>query len=77
MNWRAIRTLVRRDMQVVLQSKSVLLPMIVVPLILVIGMPLLLTFVFRSATPTDPDMSDVMAMVEQLPVDLLEADRRH
>jgi ABC-type Na+ efflux pump permease subunit len=71
MNWRAIKTLVRRDLQVVLQSKSVLLPMIVVPLILVIGMPLFLTVIFRGAAPTDPDISDAVGMVEQLPVDLL------
>jgi ABC-2 type transport system permease protein len=71
MNWRAIRTLIRRDLQVVLQSRSVLLPMIVVPLILVIGLPLFLTFVLRTAPPSDPDVSDMVQLVEQLPVDLL------
>ena len=71
MNWRAIRTLIWRDLQVVLQSKSVLLPMIVLPLILVIGMPLFLAFIFRNVTPADSDVNDIVELVEQLPVDLL------
>jgi ABC-2 type transport system permease protein len=71
MNWRAIRTLIRRDLQVVFQSKSVLLPMIVVPLILVIGMPLFFTFILRSLPPTDPDVNDIVELANQFPVDLL------
>jgi ABC-2 type transport system permease protein len=71
MSWRAIQTLVRRDLQVVLQSKSVLLPMIVVPLILIIALPLLFTFIMRSAAPTDPDVGDIVNMVNQIPVELM------
>ncbi len=39
MNWRAIRAIVRKDLKVVIQSKSVLIPLIVVPLVLLVLLP--------------------------------------
>lgn len=39
MNWRAIRTIVRRDLKVVFKSKAVLIPLIMVPLILLVILP--------------------------------------
>lgn len=39
MNWRAIRTIVDKDLRVVLQNKGVLLPILIVPLILLVLVP--------------------------------------
>ncbi len=71
MNWRAVRAIVRRDLQVVLKSKSVITPMIVVPLILVIIMPLILAVTTRSVDTSNADMAEMLALMEQLPPDLL------
>lgn len=39
MNWRAIRTIMWRDLKVVVRSKAVLLPLIIVPLIFLVIIP--------------------------------------
>lgn len=39
MNWRAIRTLIRRDLRVVVQSKIVMLPIILVPILFTVILP--------------------------------------
>lgn len=70
MNWRAVRALVRRDLQLVLKSKSVVTPMILVPLILVVIMPLILTVTTRGVDTSNADMAEILALLEQLPPDL-------
>lgn len=71
MNERAVRAIIRRDLQVVLQSRAVLIPMIILPLILVVGLPLILGLTTRSASPSDPNMTEIIMLLEQLPPDLL------
>ena len=44
MNARAIRAIVRKDLMVVLQSKAVLLPIVVVPLVMLLVLPVLASF---------------------------------
>ena len=39
MNWRLIWTLIRRDLKVVLKSKAVLIPLLMVPLVLLVLLP--------------------------------------
>ncbi len=41
MNWRAIKTIVRKDLKVVARSRGVLLPLILVPVIMLIALPAL------------------------------------
>jgi ABC-2 type transport system permease protein len=40
MNWRGIRTLIAKDLKVVLRTKAVLIPLIVVSLLIQVLMPL-------------------------------------
>jgi ABC-type Na+ efflux pump permease subunit len=42
MNWRAISAIVRKDVAVALRTKAVAMPLLIVPLLLMVGMPLLL-----------------------------------
>src|SRR5512139_1779252 len=39
MNWRAIGAIIRKDLKVILRSKAVLLPLIIVPVVLQVLMP--------------------------------------
>jgi hypothetical protein len=45
MNWRAIRAIMRKDLQVALQSNAVAMPMLIVPLILVVFLPTIVALV--------------------------------
>ena len=47
MNWPAVRGIIRKDLLVVSQSKAVVIPMIVVPLVIVVLMPLLIGVLAR------------------------------
>jgi ABC-type Na+ efflux pump permease subunit len=52
MNWRAIRTIVVKDLKVVFQSKAVLIPLLVVPVIFMLLMPLGMGVALSSVDPT-------------------------
>ncbi|MBZ0298521.1 MAG: ABC transporter permease subunit [Anaerolineae bacterium] len=67
MNRRAVRALIRRDLQTVLQSKPVLMPMIILPVILVVILPLVIGLAARAADPASPDYADLITLMEQLP----------
>lgn len=51
-DWTAIRTVMRKDLTAIRRSKSITLPMILVPLVLIVAMPLGIGS-FARAAPTD------------------------
>jgi ABC-2 type transport system permease protein len=65
MNMRAVRAIARKDLTVVLQSKSVLLPIIIVPLVLLLVLPIVATFAPQLANV--PGASDLGALLERMP----------
>jgi ABC-2 type transport system permease protein len=65
MNMRAVRAIVRKDLSVVLQSKAVLLPIIIVPLVLLLVLPVIATFAPQLANV--PGASDLGALLERMP----------
>jgi ABC-2 type transport system permease protein len=65
MNMRAVRAIARKDLIVVLQSKSVLLPIIIVPLVLLLVLPIVATFAPQLANV--PGASDLGALLERMP----------
>jgi len=67
MNWRAIAAIIEKDLKIVLQSKSVAIPLIAVPLLVAGILPLLLGIVLRGIDP-----SDVQQMLAVLPPGLLQ-----
>jgi ABC-2 type transport system permease protein len=44
MNWRAVFAIIRKDLKVVLQNKSVLLPIVIIPLVLFVVLPWMAAF---------------------------------
>lgn len=72
MNWRAIKTIVRRDLLAILRSKGVTLPMIIVPLIFMVLLPAGLGY-FGPTLSEMPgaNIPDISQFLEQLPLQLL------
>lgn len=75
MNWRAIRAIIGKDLQVALRSKAVVVPMAIVPLIVVVVLPVVIALVpaaFQAAgtgLPAD-ELADLARLVERAPVGL-------
>jgi ABC-2 type transport system permease protein len=67
MNSRAIRAIVRKDLKVVSQSKGVLIPLIVVPLIMFVALPLLATFAPAAMNIPGASLSDVESFLTRMP----------
>ncbi len=58
MNGRAIRTIIRKDLKVVLQSKAVLMPLIIVPLLILVILPGVGGVFFATADPDSEFITD-------------------
>ena len=67
LNWRAITAIIRKDLRVALQSKSVTLPMIIAPLILVVLMPTLATIGISFAGSLANDPAELAELVAIMP----------
>lgn len=65
MNWRSIFAIVRRDLTVVARAKAVMIPLVVVPVVLFVGLPLLIGFGLGAAASSDID--DLAPILEALP----------
>ncbi len=70
MNIRAIRAIIRKDLQVVLRSKSVTLPMIILPLILVVILPGAVTFGLSFLGASGEDAADMAELAAMMPAEL-------
>lgn len=71
MNWRAIWTIVRKDLKMVVQSRFVLLPIILVPVLILIVLPGVIVLVSTNADMTSSNMNDIKTFLDNLPADLL------
>lgn len=65
MNLPAVIAIARKDLLVVRQSRAVLLPLLIVPVLFLVGLPILASF--APALINLPGASDVSALLEQLP----------
>lgn len=70
MNWRAIFTIVRKDLKVVWQNKGVMIPIIVVPLVLFGILPWLSALAPNLVTIGGADMDELTAMIAKMPAGL-------
>jgi ABC-type Na+ efflux pump permease subunit len=67
MNRRAIATLIRRDIKVIAQSKGVMIPLIVVPVIMLIVLPGLAALAPLAENAPGSAMSDLTNIMAQMP----------
>ncbi|MFO7941288.1 MAG: ABC transporter permease subunit [Bacillota bacterium] len=68
MNWRAMRAIVQKDISVVVRSRGVFLPLIIVPTVLMIFIPLVLTVSLGSM---GTDIAQFDRMLQSMPQNLL------
>jgi ABC-type Na+ efflux pump permease subunit len=67
-NWRAVRALVRRDLLVVRRSRALMIPLVIVPLILLVVAPLVITLLPAFAMKGDPaSAAELEEMLRTLP----------
>jgi ABC-2 type transport system permease protein len=71
MNTRAIIAIVRKDLKVAVQNKGVVLPMIILPLILFVGLPWLMAYGPTLAEKTGTSFSNMGQLLERMPSGLL------
>jgi ABC-2 type transport system permease protein len=74
-NWRAIRAIIAKDLQVALRSKAVVLPMVIVPLIVVVVLPVVIALAPTALQATGTrlpthELDDLAQLVERAPAGL-------
>lgn len=67
MNWRAVWAIARKDAMVALRTRAVVLPLIIVPLVLMVGVPVLVGLISGMATRLDVPSSDMTELAQSLP----------
>ena len=67
MNTRAIFAIARKDVTVALRSKAVALPLILVPLLVLVGMPIMMGVVFSMADRAQLPSSEVAELLAMMP----------
>jgi ABC-2 type transport system permease protein len=70
MNKRAIMAIMRRDMKVVRQSKAVMIPLIVVPVLMLVMLPALAALIPLLESAGGSATSDLEMMMAQMPAEL-------
>lgn len=71
-NLGAMMAIARRDLVLVRQSKAVTIPLIVVPLVMVVALPLLITLLARFGGEAALASADVDALLQRMPPALME-----
>ena len=71
MNRRAVWAIVRKDVMVALRTKAVALPLVIVPLILLVGLPLLLGGIIMMAERSGMAGSDISEIQRMIPPAML------
>ena len=69
-NWRAVSGIIRKDLRMVTQSKSVMLPMIIIPLIFVVLIPVGMIIGFNYFSAVLEKSSDFQDILRMLPASL-------
>ena len=71
MNTRAISAIVRKDLKVAMQNKGVILPIIILPLILFIAFPWMMSYLPQMADTTGASATNIDELLQRMPDGLL------
>ena len=71
-NWRAVNGIIRKDLRMVTQSKSVMLPMLIIPMIFVLLIPVGMIIGFNYFAAVIEKSSDFQDILKMLPASLRE-----
>ncbi len=67
MNGRAIKAIILKDLRVVFQNKGVMIPLIIVPLVILVGLPLLAAFVPLMEGEVESSLQELNTFLTQMP----------
>jgi len=67
MNGRAIKAIIRKDLRVVFQNKGVTIPMIVVPLVILVGLPAMAAFAPLMEGEVESSLQELNTFLAQMP----------
>lgn len=67
MNWGAVWAIARKDAMVALRTRAVVLPLIIVPLVLMVGAPVLVGLISGMAAQIDASATDIEDLAKALP----------
>jgi ABC-2 type transport system permease protein len=73
MNWRAVMTIVRKDLKVISRSKGVLIPLIVVPVVIFVALPSLVALLPPAAKLSATPLARLGDLVTKMPKGLQSA----
>lgn len=73
LHWRAIRAIARKDLKAALQSKGVSIPLIVVPVLMLVGMPAIAAFAPALESLPSASVAGLGGLVNQMPTALRES----
>jgi len=67
MNGRAIKAIILKDLRVVFQNKGVMIPLIIVPLVILVGLPLLAAFAPLMEGEVESSLQELNTFLTQMP----------
>ncbi len=67
MNWRAVLAIVRKDLKVVLQNKSVLLPIVIIPLVFFVVLPWMAAFAPQLVNIAGVSINELNDLIGRMP----------
>jgi ABC-2 type transport system permease protein len=67
MNWRAVFAIVRKDLKVVLQNKSVFLPIVIIPLVFFVALPWMAAFAPRLVNIAGVSFNELSQLIARMP----------
>lgn len=67
MNWRAIFALVRKDLHIVRQSKAVMIPIVIVPVVLLIVIPVFMSLLLSNESLTEDFAGEMDLFLDNMP----------
>lgn len=67
MNWRAVRAIAGKDLRVVVQSKGVILPIILLPVIILVLLPIGLSLGMQYADPSTMNLGSLRSFLNNMP----------
>jgi ABC-2 type transport system permease protein len=73
MNWRAIQAIVRKDLKVVVQNKGVSIPMIVLPVVILIVLPALVSLIPMIQGTAGMSLNGLDTFLKQMPPNMRAA----
>jgi ABC-2 type transport system permease protein len=72
-NWRAVKAIVYKDLKVISQSRGVLIPLVIVPVVVFVALPVLVALIPAATNLPGASLAELENFVKQMPAGLQSA----